>query len=129
MLKLEALSAWMKANGITGVAYALGETPHEPDELVTLTDVPGLPMAYAEDDVDLAGLQVRTRSPRASAASSRDLIHRIDRLLLDDALWPFDLGGYRLLSFRRMGGPPAYMQTDHQGRASYVCNYLPLRER
>ena len=123
MLKLEALKAWMQNTGTITKPYACNRTPATIDEIVTLTDRPGMP-TEVDDAFDNPGVGVKARSPRDDPQAARDLIHHIDAFFLDASRWPFLLDGRLVIAVRRAGSGPSYMGVDDQQRTTYLCNYV-----
>lgn len=124
MLKLEDLSAWLKAapRNIT-TPIRLKTLPETPDVVVVLTATGGYPLEI-EDSYDVPTFQVRTRG--LTAIQARDLAYQLDAAIID-AVPPFTLGvggnAKRVIDRGRVGGPPADDVTDERGRSECVCNY------
>src|SRR5215217_5240733 len=111
MLKLEDLSAWYATRGITAPRN-YNRMPDDPTNIVVLTDTGGFGLTV-EWAFDQPTFQARCRG--ATGLAARDLAHQVDRATLD-APRPFSIGGYRVIDVGRVGGPPAYMETDERGR-------------
>ena len=127
MLKLEALTAHLKNNGITA-PITFNRRPEMPDELLNLVESPGMP-AEIEDAFDNPEVQFTYRSPQDRPDLARDGAHRADRIMLKASLYPVNLGGYRWIACVRSGGGPAYLDIDEFNRGIYVCNYILTVQR
>lgn len=121
MLKIEDLSAWLKAapRSVTE-PINLGLMQDHPATVVALTDYGGFGLTV-EEAFDNPTFQVRCRGP--GTLEARNLAHRIDGLLLDAAR-PFSLSGAWVLGLTRAGGAPAFLSvSEGKGWVTYVCNY------
>jgi len=122
MLKIEALATRLLALGIAG-PFAYNRPPLQPAGCITLTEIPG-GLSETEGAIDMVYLQIRSRSNKDEPTGARDTSHTIDAVLLNTNNWPVSLAGSLALSVDRLGGAPIYMDTDDQGRTTYVCNYF-----
>lgn len=123
MFKIEALKAFLLEHTPPGYAYSYNRMPDAPDDMITLTEVPGIVSGDVEEAFEIAAFQMKVRSKRATPIATRDTIHTLDRVILNDALRPFFLAGSLVTRAGRVGGKPVYFSTDHQGRTVYLCNY------
>lgn len=134
MLHIEALPVFFAANGAPhgvppATIYTLNRMPDKPDNLVAITEVPGLLVTSVEEATDQAAIQLRVRSHRNDAKTARDIAHALDQVLMDANIRPFYIDGFLVITAGRVGGSPAYLTTDDQGRISYVCNYYLTIQR
>lgn len=126
MLKLEALHANLLAPNLAprtpAYTYFYNRMPMTPDFAILLAEVAGMPVEM-QTEVDNPGVQILVRSPVDQPIVARDVAHEIDRIMLNDALFPLDLGGTHTWAAGRMGGAPGYLDTDEQRRTLYSCSY------
>lgn len=123
MLIVEDLAQYLSSQLLTSPPFAHNHTPDQPDHVVTLVEIAGPKDFFLEGATDMAGIQIRCRSPVNDAKEARDLAHRIDRVVMDKSLYPFMLGEIPVIDGDRIGSAPIYFTTDHKDRQTYMCNY------
>lgn len=123
MLIIEDLGDFISARLVTPPPFAYNHTPDSPDRVITLAEISGPKDLTLEGATDMAGVQVRCRSPVNEAKEARDLAHSVDRVIMDDSLYPLILAGTPVIDAERIGSAPVYFRTDHEDRQTYMCNY------
>jgi hypothetical protein len=95
-----------------------------PDQLVTLTPVPG-PGYVLEADADAGAFQARVRGPQNDQAAAEKLAYSLDALILA-APFPAIVDGHVIIHAHRLGGSPAPLAADPDDadRWSYVTTYV-----
>jgi|SRR5215212_3637148 len=127
MLKLPDLKPHMVSYGID-YAYAFNIRKQDPDELVTIRELPG-PTLKIEESIHSPILHITTRGPKESQYAARDMAHLIDSFFLDRDIFPFMAGTTYVLYGERVSGGPAFLETDEFNRSLYVATYALTSSR
>jgi hypothetical protein len=122
MINAADMIAWLVARGLEFPASADSELPAMPDRVITVIRAGGGPTTI-ERAYDTPQMQVVSRGAQADATSAEVVADRVDDLLLG-AVPPVQMGGHRVISIERLGGPPMAFDRDEGRRTLMSCSYI-----
>lgn len=95
-----------------------------PDQLVTVTSVPG-PGLGMDGLLDMRAFQLRCRGPQFDHPQAARMSSFVDKVVLQ-ADFPVEVGPYRIVEVRRLGGGPSPVPgtPDSGNRYEYLATYL-----
>ena len=122
-LTYSTLADWLVSLGVDQTVLNQGPfIPKMPDELTTLTLLPGLGYT-TEGALDNPSFQVRCRSGQNDQQSAEAAAFDIDSRIFR-AQYPITVDGVRIVVVDRLGGAPAPLgPPDDAERIDYVCTY------
>lgn len=125
MIEAADVVGWLTANGITGpetLVTDLEELPAMPDRVCAVALVGGAP-TLRERTFDQPQVQIMCRGRQSSVTDAENFAAQIDNVLMA-ATFPFLMGGVRVASLDRLGGPPARVDTDQGRRTIMATSYM-----
>lgn len=118
----QALADWLQTHGVDAAFSTDGTIPSMPDRLVVVTATGGIG-EVGERVRDVVSYQFRVRGRQRVNADAEQLAQAVDDALMG-AVPPLTIGGTRVISIQREGGPPSFIQRDDGGRIHFAANYL-----
>ena len=125
MLRSVDVVGWLEANGIAGpetLVTDLEELPAMPDRVCAVALFGGGP-TLRERTWDQQQIQVLCRGRQGSSRDAEDFAAQVDDLVMG-VVPPILIGGRRVASLDRLGGPPARVDTDPARRVILSVSFM-----